>query len=116
MREYNYLELLWHNIRKLFLNLKNKVQKKKLYRRDRLVQNIPTEDLGYEDLAPDNNIENGQGYLDALFWSINNENVKNIALTGPYNGYLAIEHFGVPNQISYIKKSADYLKKFIFLG
>lgn len=30
-----------------------------------------------------------------------------------YNGYLAIEHFGVENQISYIEKSADYLKKFI---
>lgn len=30
-----------------------------------------------------------------------------------YNGYLAIEHFGVQNQISYIEKSADYLKKFI---
>lgn len=30
-----------------------------------------------------------------------------------YNGYLAIEHFGVQNQISYIEKSADYLKKLI---
>lgn len=30
-----------------------------------------------------------------------------------YNGYLAIEHFGVQNQISYIEKSADYLKKII---
>lgn len=30
-----------------------------------------------------------------------------------YNGYLAIEHFGVENQILYIEKSAGYLKKFI---
>ena len=32
---------------------------------------------------------------------------------GGYNGYLAIEHFGVQNQISYIQRSADYLKKLI---
>lgn len=51
----------------------------------------------------------GEGYIpiDSL--------VEHLKADG-YNGYLAIEHFGVPNQISYIKKSADYLKKFIFLG
>lgn len=38
--------------------------------------------------------------------------VKRLKESG-YNGYLAIEHFGVQNQISHIKKSADYLKKLI---
>ena len=38
--------------------------------------------------------------------------IKRLKESG-YNGYLAIEHFGVQNQISYIEKSADYLKKLI---
>lgn len=38
--------------------------------------------------------------------------VKSLKESG-YNGYLAIEHFGAQNQISYIEKSADYLKKLI---
>lgn len=48
----------------------------------------------------------GEGYIpiDSL--------VKRLKESG-YNGYLAVEHFGVPNQISYIEKSANYLKKFI---
>lgn len=48
----------------------------------------------------------GEGYIpiDSL--------VKCLKASG-YNGYLAIEHFGVQNQISYIEKSADYLKRLI---
>lgn len=48
----------------------------------------------------------GEGYIpiDSL--------VKRLKERG-YNGYLAIEHFDVENQISYIEKSADYLKKLI---
>lgn len=33
-------------------------------------------------------------------------------LTG-YNGYLAIEHFGAPDQFGYIKKSADFILKIL---
>lgn len=36
--------------------------------------------------------------------------VKGLKESG-YNGYLAIEHFGVQNQLSHIEKSAAYLKK-----
>lgn len=48
----------------------------------------------------------GSGYIPIY------ELLSHIKASG-YNGYLAIEHFGVPDQLSYIKKSADFLKQFI---
>ena len=38
----------------------------------------------YRDLAPIDNIENGDKYIEALNWAFQNKKVKNIALTGPY--------------------------------
>ena len=38
----------------------------------------------YTDLAPIDEIENGDEYLNALDWALNNDRVKNIALAGPY--------------------------------
>lgn len=38
----------------------------------------------YKDLTPINNINNGEEYLNALEWALNNPKVKNIALAGPY--------------------------------
>ena len=38
----------------------------------------------YKDLTPINNINNGDEYLNALEWALNNPKVKNIALAGPY--------------------------------
>lgn len=38
----------------------------------------------YRDLAPIDNIENGDKYIEALDWAFQNKKVKNIALTGPY--------------------------------
>ena len=38
----------------------------------------------YKDLTPINNISNGEEYLNALEWALNNPKVKNIALAGPY--------------------------------
>lgn len=38
----------------------------------------------YKDLAPIDEISNGNEYLKALHWAITNHRVKNIALTGPY--------------------------------
>lgn len=38
----------------------------------------------YRDLAPIDNIENGDEYIEALNWAFKNKKVKNIALTGPY--------------------------------
>lgn len=49
----------------------------------------------------------GEGYIPIA------KLVKYLKKSG-YNGYLAIEHFGVQNQIVYIEKSANYLKKLIY--
>ena len=38
----------------------------------------------FTDLAPIDDIENGDEYLKALHWAIKKEKVKNIALAGPY--------------------------------
>lgn len=38
----------------------------------------------YRGLAPIDNIENGDKYIEALNWAFQNKKVKNIALTGPY--------------------------------
>ena len=38
----------------------------------------------YKDLTPIDNINNGDEYLNALEWALNNPKVKNIALAGPY--------------------------------
>lgn len=38
----------------------------------------------YTDLAPIDEIENGDEYLNALDWALNNDRVRNIALAGPY--------------------------------
>ena len=40
--------------------------------------------IGYKDLAPIDSISDGNAYLEALDWAINNPRVQNIALTGPY--------------------------------
>ncbi|MEM5599629.1 P-loop NTPase fold protein, partial [Niallia circulans] len=37
----------------------------------------------YEDLTAENNVKNNH-YLEALEWSLNNEKIKNVALSGPY--------------------------------
>ncbi len=38
----------------------------------------------YTDLSPIDEISNGDAYLNALDWALNNNRVKNIAITGPY--------------------------------
>mgnify|MGYP004535018979 CR=1 FL=1 len=38
----------------------------------------------YRDLAPIDNVENGDKYMEALNWAFQNKKIKNIALTGPY--------------------------------
>lgn len=38
----------------------------------------------FTDLAPSDDITNGDAYLNALYWALNNDRVKNIALAGPY--------------------------------
>ena len=41
-------------------------------------------DIGYKDLAPLDNITDKNTYIEALNWAIKNPRIKNIALTGPF--------------------------------
>ena len=51
----------------------------------------------YRDLAPIDNIENGDKYIEALNWAFQNKKVKNIALTGPYGaGTVSYTHLTLP--------------------
>lgn len=43
-----------------------------------------TENAPYYSLTPDNNIENGEEYFRALDWALEQEDIKNIAISGPY--------------------------------
>ena len=40
--------------------------------------------MEYRDLAPTNNIQNGQEYINALQWALENPKIKNIALASSY--------------------------------
>lgn len=76
-----------------------------------------TEDSEYKDLTPINNISNGEEYLNALEWALNNPKVKNIALAGPYGAgkssiietYLniAVEYI-VKNQAEFYNSLEDF--------
>lgn len=84
MSDYKKFELIKLNISQFISGMKSRRKEKRLFWLDKIVQRILSENSGYDDLAPKADIENGQEYLDALFWGLKNENVKNIALTGPY--------------------------------
>lgn len=56
------------------------------------------EDL-YEDLTPNNNVDKHGKYSEAISWGLKNENVKNIAITGPYgSGKSSLLHTFQRNQ------------------
>jgi len=40
--------------------------------------------LDFYDLSPTTDIKDGEIYSQALKWAIENKNIKNIALTGPF--------------------------------
>lgn len=84
MGGYKKIELIKLNIEQSVLGIKSHMKEKKLYWLDRLLQRIPSKNFGYDDLAPESDIKNGEEYLNALYWGIKNKDVKNIALTGPY--------------------------------
>lgn len=85
MNDMNKYDLIKQNIIHFFSELKLRKELKRMYRLDWLVRNIAVEnDLGYKDFAPESEIENGEEYIKALHWALKNEEVKNIALAGPY--------------------------------
>ena len=78
-------DLLKQNIKQFFVEVKSRKESKKDYRLDKLTRNIPVDNSsGYEDFAPASKIENGEEYIKVLHWALKNEDVKNIALAGPY--------------------------------
>ena len=78
-------DLVKQNIKQFFAEVKSRKESKKNYRLDKLTRNIPVDNSsGYEDFAPASKIENGEEYIKVLHWAIKNEDVKNIALAGPY--------------------------------
>lgn len=84
MNEYKKSHLIKYNIKQFFSEIKFLRKEKKKFKLDRLIQKLPVGDFGYEDLAPESEIKNGEQYLKALQWGLKNKNVKNIALAGPY--------------------------------
>lgn len=79
------IELIKQNIKQFFSEMKSQKELNRKYRLDKWVKNIPVDNYsGYEDFAPASKIENGEEYIKALRWALKNENVKNIALAGPY--------------------------------
>ena len=52
---------------------------------DKLQLNVNnTQNYGYVDLAPTDDADNISEYLRALEWALNDKNITNIALAGPY--------------------------------
>ena len=49
-----------------------------------LLAKIQKQKTEYTDLAPIDEITNGEEYLNALNWALKNKRIKNIALAGPY--------------------------------
>jgi len=84
MNEYKKSHLIKYNIKQFFSEIKFLRKEKKKFKLDMLIQKLPVGDFGYEDLAPESEIKNGEQYLKALQWGLKNKNVKNIALAGPY--------------------------------
>lgn len=84
MKEYNWMELIKLNIEVLLSKKKLCKEKRKKYRKDIMILNLPVNSSVYCDLTPEAEVKNGEEYIKALHWAIKNDNIKNIALAGPY--------------------------------
>lgn len=79
------IKLIIANIFMLFRNLGIAIKNVFLRGEDILKLNVSdTADYGYVGLGPTNDAENVSEYLRAMEWAINDKNVTNIALAGPY--------------------------------
>jgi len=78
-------KLVWLNIRKSLSRIKEDISDKYNKLKGKLDQNTKKLlETDFKDLAPCNEIEKGEEYFKALDWALKNENVYNIAVTGPY--------------------------------
>ena len=77
--------LIIFNICKFFRYLGTSIKSIVVRVKDRMIINVKnTDDYGYVDLGPTDDADNSSEYLRALDWAINNKNVTNIALAGPF--------------------------------
>lgn len=58
----------------------------------------------FTDLAPTDNLSNDQKYVETLDWALNDERIKNIAITGPYGA-------GKSSIIASYLRKRPYIKK-----
>lgn len=74
------------------------------------------QELEYTNLAPVDKIENGEEYLKALDWALENKKIKNIALAGPFgSGKSSIVETYLKNRKS-IQKKAIRISMATFVG
>lgn len=79
------LKLVWLNIRKFLSGIIDKFRDNYNKLKDKLELNTKNlADMDFENLAPVEEIENGEEYFNALDWALKDEKVFNIALAGPY--------------------------------
>lgn len=84
MKDYKWTELIKENIKQVFSKLGFRIENWVKRRKDALIQNLQMDNAEYCDLTPESEIKNGEEYVNALQWALKNNNVKNVALAGPY--------------------------------
>lgn len=85
MKKGRKKRIITANICRLFHNFGIAVKKDFIRGGDKLRLNVSdTDDFGYVGLGPTDDAENVSEYIRAMEWAINDDNVTNIALAGPY--------------------------------
>lgn len=84
MKDYKWRKLVIENIKQVFSKLGLRIENWIKRRKDALIQNLQMDNSEYCDLTPESEIKNGEEYVNALQWALKNNNVKNVALAGPY--------------------------------
>lgn len=101
------LKLVWLNIRNFLSGIIDKFSDNYNKLKDKLELNTKNlADMDFENLAPVEEIENGEEYFNALDWALKDEKVFNIALAGPYGS----------GKTSIHKKTSEYEKYKYFIG
>lgn len=80
----NFFVILGKNVCCFWGNIRDEIKLKIATLRDWLERININEKNRYSDLTPDDEIKNGEEYFKALHWALNNNKIKNIALSGPY--------------------------------
>ncbi|MFA6088189.1 hypothetical protein [Mucilaginibacter sp.] len=71
-------------LKNILLRIIPLVQKKLSKLLENIGEPLSEKKTNYEDLTPIDDVKKSEPYLNALNWALKNQNIKNIALTGPY--------------------------------